>query len=115
MSTETEAIWIRLRDLALEQRAAVEAGNLDKVEAIAEMRQQIFFDIQESGALSGEGNSAAPELVIREILAIDEEAMKVLKAGMQEISHELENINTFKVLFQGAIDGVRSSGDAPGF
>ena len=114
MNAETEALWISLRDLALEQKAAVEAGNLDETEAIAERRQQILLDIQKTDALSGEGKSAAPELLVREIMAIDEEAMKVLKTGMQEVSNELENINTFKVLFQGAIDGARSPGDASG-
>ncbi|MCL1925803.1 MAG: hypothetical protein FWF95_01525 [Syntrophorhabdaceae bacterium] len=110
MNPETEALWTSLRDLALEQKAAVEAGNLDEAGAIAEKRRQILLDIQKNDTLSGEGKSSAPELMVREILAIDEEAVKVLKTGMQEVSQELENINTFKVLFQGAIDGIRSSG-----
>ena len=112
MSAETEALWISLRNLALEQKAAVEAGNLDEAEALAERRRQILLDIQKNDTLSGEARFVAPELLVREILAIDEEAMKVLKTEMQEVSHELENINTFKVLFQGAIDGVRAPGDA---
>ena len=103
MSAETQALWIRLRDLALEQKAAVEAKNLDEAEAIAERRERILLEIQKNG----EWKSVAPELVVREILAIDEEAVKVLKDGMREVTHELESINTFKVLFGGAIDSAR--------
>jgi len=112
VSAGTEALWISLRDLALEQKVAVEAGNLDEAGALAERRRLILLDIQKNDALSGDGRQIAPELMVREILAIDEEAVKVLKAGMQEVSHELENINTFKVLFQGAVDGIRSTGGA---
>jgi len=112
LSQETEALWISLRDLALEQKAAVEVGNLDEASALGERRRQILLDIQKNDVPSKEGMSVKPETLIREILAIDEEAVKILKAGMEEVSHELENVNTFKVLFQGAIDGVRSPGDS---
>ncbi|MCL2102599.1 MAG: hypothetical protein FWH25_01020 [Syntrophorhabdaceae bacterium] len=113
MSMETEALWISLRDLALEQKAAVEAGNLEEAEVLGEKRRQAFLDIQKNDAsFSGVGKLAVPEHIVREISAIDEEAVKVLKTNMREVSQELENINTFKVLFQGAIDSSRSPGDA---
>ena len=64
---------------------------------------QLFLEIQHTDAPAGVRKPAVPEDVVREILALDEEAVRGLKAGMQEISRRLEKINTFKVLCQGAL------------
>ena len=113
MNPETEALWISLRDLALSQKAAVIAGNLDEAGVVGEKRRQLLLDIQKNDVSFDAQQSDALKSLVREILVIDEEAVKALKAGMQEASHELENINTFKVLFHGAVDGARSRGGDP--
>ena len=111
MNPETEALLIRLRDLALEQKAAIVAGNLDEAESFGQQRQQLLDDIQQSFVTYGADKPEALEAMIREINDIDEEAVQVLKAGMQEVTHDLENINTYRVLFRGAIDSARLGGN----
>ena len=111
--TETEALWIRLRDLALSQRAAVVAGNLEEAGVVGEKRRQLLLDIQKNDVFFSAEKPDELKSLVREILAIDEEVVKALKAAMQEVSRELENINTFKVLFHGAVDGARSRGGDP--
>jgi hypothetical protein len=111
LKPETEALFVHMRDLALEQKAAIVEGNFDEAESLGEKRQRMLVDIQQSEASSDAEKSEELKALIREIIDIDEEAVKVLKAGMQEVSQELENINTFKVLFRGAIDSAQFGGN----
>jgi hypothetical protein len=109
---ETDDPWLRLRDLARELKAAVESGKLEEAAFLAGRRGDLLRDIQKIDASAGVRKPAVPEDMIREIMALDEEAVRALKAGMREVSGKLEKINTFKVLCQGAIDGARTRGGA---
>jgi predicted transcriptional regulator len=111
LNPETEALLISLRDLALEQKCAVVSGNLDEAESFGQKRQQLLLDIEKSYVSSNIEKPEKLEAMIREIMDIDEEAATVLKTGMQEVTQDLENINTYRVLFRGAIDSANRRGN----
>ena len=113
MSGRMEALCLRLLDLARKQKAAVEAGNLDEASVLASQRQQILLEIQKFDSPGANRKPAAPASVLREILALDEAAGRVVRDGLKEVSVKLSQINTFKVICQGAVDAARNRNGVP--
>lgn len=113
MSGGMEALCLRLLELARKQKALVEAGNAEEASALAVRRHQVLLEIQKFDGAGGGGKPAAPAVVLREILALDEAAGKVVRAELEEVSMKLSKINTFKVLCRGAIDAARNHGGVP--
>ena len=114
MSEGMEALCLRLLDLAREQKAAVEAGNIDEAMTLAGKRQDVIAEIRKTNRVVANGMPEVPVSVIREILSVDREASAVLEAGKRDVSNKLSRINTFKVVCQGAVDGARARILAPG-
>src|SRR5690606_35515915 len=107
MSAAGEARYLRLLDLARNQKAAVEAGDIDEAMTLVGKRQDVLAEIRKADRIAADGVPEAPVSVIRQILSVDREASAVLEAGKRDISNELNRINTFNVLFQGAVDDAR--------
>lgn len=118
MSGAMEAACLRLLDLARKQKAALEAGALDEVLALAGTRQKLLLEIQKIDGSPGrrgkEGMPALPDSLVRQILSTDEEAADLARSRMRGVSIEISEINTLKVRYQGAVDGARPRGGVPG-
>ncbi|MBE0603840.1 MAG: hypothetical protein IH611_09445 [Deltaproteobacteria bacterium] len=117
MSDGTEALFLRLLDLARRQKAGIEAGNLDEASTLAETRLQVFREIQgiygPAGSAGADGMPAAPAAVIRQILSIDAEAAGIAREQSQATSLKLSKINTFKTYCQGVVEEARLRSTAP--
>jgi len=104
MTGEVESLCLRLLDLARGQKAAIEAGDLDEVLALAEKRQGVIVQIQKIDSSGAAGRPAVPEPVVRQIRSIDEEAGGMVKEQLREVSDKLNEINTLKVLCRGVFE-----------
>lgn len=113
MSAASEALFLRLLDLARKQKAAVEAGNLEEALSLADGRQRLLLEIQKLDGAGRDGKPAFPAAVIRQVLSIDAEAASVARGEMQETSLKLGKINTFKTCCQGIVDEARFRSPAP--
>ncbi|MEW6721162.1 MAG: flagellar protein FliT [Thermodesulfobacteriota bacterium] len=118
MSDGMEAACLRLLDLARKQKDALDAGALDEVIALADMRQKLLLEIQKIDGSPGhkgqDGKPAFPVSLIRRILSTDEETAELARSRMRGISIKISEINTLKVCYQGAVDGARPRGGVPG-
>ena len=117
MSDGTEALFLRLLDLARRQKAGIEAGNIDEATTLAETRLEVFRKIREiygpTGSAGADGMPAAPAAVIRQILAIDAEAAGIARDQSQATSLKLSKINTFKTYCQGVVEEARLRSTVP--
>ena len=117
MSDGTEALFLRLLDLARRQKAAIEAGNIDEGSTLAETRRQVFEEIRKiygtAGVAGADGIPAATVAVIRKVLSIDAEAAGITRDKMQSTSLKLSKINTFKTYCQGVVEEARLRSAAP--
>ena len=116
MSYRVDTLLLELLDLARGQWVALKGGDIDTAVELLEKRQGIIGQIQNSGRVKraplsswawDDGNTPGPEVfwenqhpVIQQILSIDEDIRKAVKAGMSEVASSLDSLEKLRSLMK---------------